>query len=192
MNIVHKIPNGMIRAWATDSLEDPLALTFSRCVATVFSWEHVSCYILGRENLTPTELLELSVGGKTDINPLPDDLLIEHCLALSRHGGGFWLTEDWIARPHDLALLKYNMPTCFFGDEVHYVTGLSDPRQSPNFKRIFCNRTPLFHGFYIYGAEMPLLHTEITLSQLQQVAKSVRKIVFGIYDAESYLICEQY
>jgi hypothetical protein len=190
MNIVHKIAGGVTNGWAMESLNDPLALTFSKCVAKVFSWEAVSFSVIGRQNLTQPELLQFSVGGKTDSRPWPDDLLIEHTLSTGSTRGGFWLTEDWIARPGDPALLTHNMPAFFFGSDVQYVSDLSDPRHSPSFRRLFCNRTPLFHGFYIHGPEIPPLRSEAALTQLEGLARSVSTVIFGVYDAESYLVCE--
>jgi len=194
MNIEYKLRSEDVLEWARNSLCDPLALTFSRCLAKWIDWTEAKFVLLGKEGLSEESLLDFRHGGKVSGKPRADDWLPEVLLSYGNVHEDFVLTEEWISRPKDY-LREENLKflAVFNDDEVYLATSLCNlihPCSTSNPWGFVCgNQVPLFHGFLLHGGVMPLRGDVFDVNKMKELCKYVKLIFFGIYDGESYLIC---
>lgn len=189
MNIQYTLPWDSVSPWIEKSLTDPLALSVSREIFKSTNSIEMLFHTVAQKGLTTNQLLDFQSGGKVSNGIRPDDWLLDFVENTScAQSGGFWLIEDWLARPGDSSLHKAGMPALFNGNEVYYVLDLKASRTDPNWPRIRSNRPPLFHAFLVSGTEKPIIGSMLSQSVIDELAKHICLIVFGVYDGESYLV----
>lgn len=198
MNIEFDLQPQDALTWAKDSLCDPLALSFSHCLAKQVDWAKARFFLFGDSSLSRKELLEFRYGGKvgyhqrgTHDNLCADDWLADFLISSGDKKQDFILVEDWLARPTSAFIKEDSMPAVFNGNEVYFVAKLSDLSVplSKNMDFICFNPVPLFHGFLIHGGVMPTPGDILTIDKMEALCKNVKLIFLGIYDGESYLVC---
>ena len=190
MNIEHDLTNDVVRDWAKMSLLDPLSLSFSKwCEATV-DWRNARFSVLAASNCTKEQLLDFKHGGKMDGNPIVDDWFVEQ-LSVRQRSDDFLLVEDWHVTPRASFLEQREMPGVYFNDEVYYLIAQRNAVNIPNWGRIFSNSVPLFHAFVVRGVPPAVDdRRQVQHETFRSLAGCVATIVFGVYDGESYLLCD--
>jgi hypothetical protein len=180
----------VVQDWLVSSLTAGLALDLSRAVGKQFDPAMFEYRAYIDASLSEEQIVNFAEGGKVGNTVRADNWLIESVMARRSNGSsGFWMVEDWTARPEHQALRKYAMPTRFLGNQVYYVTSACDPRDAVYWKRMFSNHPPAFHGFFVENCEIPEEGSPLTDDVIGEIAKHVAVLFLGIYDGESYLLC---
>jgi hypothetical protein len=189
MNIQYEIELDAVSLWIQKSLNDPLALAISRNLAQSLHLAGLKFYTFARHGLSENELFDFSFGGKVSVGFSADEWLVDFVEKTScGKSNGFWLVEDWLARPKDSTLSSTPMPAVFHGDQVYYVIDIHSARSDRNWRRICSNRSPLFHAFILQGISKPPPGLTMSGSYINKLTKHVCLMVFGLYDGESYLV----
>lgn len=166
------------------SLEDELALDFSRSVLRELSCSTVvEGRVFANIGLTVSELLDFLAGGRLTHSEGFDNWFVSRMI---NDTDGFWVIENWIARPQDSYLKEMNLPVVMFDEEVYYL--VEDWRKEPNWQALIVNRPPLFHAFYVQGS-IPSNKENMMKKDFLCLAKRVSSVALGVYDGESFLVC---
>ena len=190
MNIEFDMRKEDVVEWTKNSLRDPLALSFSHCLANQVDWEKAEFSLLGNSALSRKELLEFRYGGKVSGEPYADDWLLDSLISYGDTEKDFVLAEEWILRPGYKFMEE--MSAVFNGDEVYFVMSLRDLAPVTDKEKwgwMCSNQVPLFHGFLIGSKQMPVRGDVMDADRIKELCKHVKLIFFGIYDGESYLVC---
>jgi len=192
MNVEYVLTSSEAEGFVRNSLVDALGLQFSHLVASSVSWSGATYRIFGRVNLAATDLADFRHGGKVDDRPRPGTWLVDSLKKVSAKtkASGFVLTEDWRAKPVDERLKTFAMPAVFHGNEVYFAIDQSEIGTSENWNRIVANFVPVFHGFLIRDRLMPAPGSIVSTPELSFIAAGVTAIFVGVFDGESYLLCE--
>ena len=189
MNVERTLPKGQAMGWAHNALLDPIALSFSRHVAAEIDLSKASFRVLAEQSLSDAVLMDFATGGKISGEPHPQDWLLECIAPACTTLDDCILAEDWLARPEHTFLVDRAMPAVISDQEVYYIVPADELRVEPNWRRIFANTVPSFHAFVIDGNCTLFRGDTFTIDAMQLLAKQVRKIIFGVYDGESYMVC---
>ncbi|MBF0134525.1 MAG: hypothetical protein HQL75_18300 [Magnetococcales bacterium] len=178
-----------VRRWAIESLDDPLALSFSHYVSSNVDWGSAWFRTFGSSDLSKEDYLNFETGGKFSGTPYADDWLIESIKVARKQESTFLFIEDWTARPGSCFISSFLLPAVYSGNEVYYVVEDRDFDQMPRWGRISSNTSPLFHGFVIQDYPAPSLGSTLEKEDLEAISRHVLMAFLGIYDGESYMLC---
>lgn len=189
MSTEYQLPKFPTAQWVIESLREGPSLTLSQIAAERLDVDQFSFVTFAQENVSQRDLLEFQYGGKAE---KADDWLMERLKKNSALGTGqMVVVEDWMATPQSNFIRERGLPAVFFGEEVYYVVRNHDPRTFPHWKRIFTNAVPSFHAFLVNDDAALIEGSTIDHEHLNELGQSLRMIICGAYDGESYVIAEK-
>lgn len=190
MNQEHCLEPQATISWVLDSLMDELALSLSHKVAATVQLANMTFRTFAASTASESQLLDFEVGGKVCANPSPLDWLTNALKSTFDWTDCFLIVEDWTARPTDRFISQAGLPAFELEEQVYYIFDQPIPLEINNWRRMYSNTPPLFHGFIISGRNMrPRSSTSLSNALMDKLAHSVKGIFVGVYDGESYVVC---
>jgi hypothetical protein len=176
------LPLASARAYLEACMNGALALSASKRFAPALSWTDAHAFTCANPALPEGLLLAFDVGGKANAASA-DAWLQQRLEAALGEQQGFVLVEDWQLRPDHKVIVDHSLPAVFVQNEVYYALAPG----AAAFDLTTSNLCPHFIGFVV-ASPKPNPGTQLTATQLDEMAGNVVAAYCGAYDGESYVL----
>ena len=186
----HELPTAATADWMYESLSKGPSLSLAKTVARTVPLYDYSFVTFASKAVSSDELIDFSAGGKADAVSA-DDWLFSLLLRMATASPIVLLVEDWRATRGDEFLATRKFPAIYFGSETYYLLRLEQRPFHSQHARIFSNTVPTFHAFAVEEDARLLVGMSLSSDDLQRIAKSVKAVLCGAYDGESYVVASR-